>query len=60
MVDVNGIIIWIILDSKETKGFECNRKMLKHHAAHLSVCLCLHIEAACVKGEEEGKETKVF
>ena len=44
LVDVNVIIIWIILDSKETKGFECNRKMLKHHAAHLSVCLCLHIE----------------
>jgi len=21
LVDVNGIIIWIILDSKETKGF---------------------------------------
>jgi hypothetical protein len=31
--------------------------MLNHHAAHLSVCLCLHIQvAACVKGEEDDQE----
>ena len=57
LVDVNIIIIWIILDSKETTVFECNQKMLNHHAAHLSVCLCLHIQAAaCVKGEEDDQE----
>ena len=31
--------------------------MLNHHAAHLSVCLCLHIQAAaCDKGEEDDQE----
>ena len=47
-VNINVIIIWIILDSKETTVFESIWKMLNHHAAHLSVCLCLHIETWCL------------